>query len=124
MGDRANIKLTNSNLKAPLWLYSHSDGSRLQNWVRHALEISRERWDDPDYFNRAFIGRIHQMHGVSGVDAYRGMGISNHMGDNDGYPVIHVDAKAQTVTARNGVTYTFDAFVRRTDGDCEKGANE
>ncbi len=81
MGDRANVKIVNGT-DAPVYLYTHWQGTRLPEIVVDALAM-RARWDDPSYLARIVFCRM-----VDGrTTDILGYGIATSPPDNQ-HPII------------------------------------
>jgi hypothetical protein len=122
MGDRANVKVLDGD-KA-IYLYTHWGGTELPSDVWLAMR-RRQRWDD-----EAYLARIVFCQMVKGQeDGETGYGISTHLCDNDGYPILVIDCEKQEIRFESEVgelikALTFEEFVAQakcdwpTPGEC------
>lgn len=108
MGDRAQVAVKQRGGK-PVYLYTHWNGSELEDTVRDAL-AKRWRWDDPMYLTRIVFCEM-----VKGDEASEtGFGIGlNKQGDLN-KPLITLDPCATPPTVTIGKRAgTFEEFVTK-----------
>ena len=97
MGDRGNIIIKDG--ESTVYLYTHWEGSRLNEILKSALKRGKTRWEDGAYLARIIFC---EMIGED-TEELTGYGISSIMvdGGND----ITVDIEKQTVNDKTFVEY-------------------
>lgn len=110
MGDRANVKVIQSEGATPLYLYTHWSGFEWNQSLSDALAFGKSRWTDPAYLTRILISRMYS----DLVNDRTGGGIGvDYMPDNE-HSVIVVDIAKQEVYLE-GTTEreSFESFSSR-----------
>lgn len=107
MGDRANIHVVEER-GGDLYFYTHWEGTELPRTLAAALARGRGRWGDEAYLSRIIFCEMVRVDTLSET----GFGISTYRGDwNHEDLLVHMGD--QTVTDRDGRTYSFADFVQR-----------
>jgi hypothetical protein len=89
MGDRAQIAV--ETYDGDVFLYTHSGGSEVLEDAKRALDLGRERWEDPEYLARIVFDTM------KGSDqGTTGFGISLSQNGDLEHPVLR-QKKNQTV---------------------------
>ena len=119
MGDRGNVNVV-SGEKNSVWLYTHFDGSELEETVRAALLRGKDRWDDAQYLARIIFCEMIK----DDVEGLTGYGITSI--EWDGGKTVKVNVANQTVTyicyEKEQYTKSFENFV--VPEDSEKGEGQ
>ena len=103
MGDRAQVHMQDTGV----FLYTHFDGSNLEEIVRDVLK-RKKRWSDPRYLARmifdAMIGDDQGSENGYGIDTNQ---------CNDVNFVIEINTSEKIIRITNGgdKKYTFDEFI-------------
>lgn len=112
MGDRANIKITETPYQgpspAPIYLYSHWGGHDYPEALRQALADARGRWGDAPYCNRLIIRSL-----FADLSGDTGGGVSTYLADND-RPVIelhHAGGDGWVGLEGGSRRFTFQEYV-------------
>lgn len=100
---RGNIVITDKHDNPKLFFYTHWEGSRLPEIVRHALSNGQSRWGDPSYLNRILFQTM-----LGGDDSMLGFGIDIREGD--GGVAVYINHDMQTVTI-DGLRKTFSEYI-------------
>lgn len=103
MGDRVNIKIKEENGNN-IYVYSHWDGLRFFEMLKDALELSKDRWDDPSYFQRVLITEL-----CKKAEGLTGYGVSSERQDNE-HDVMEVDVEEQKVRLLSGEGWFDDEW--------------
>lgn len=102
MGDRGSIYIrgrmipgTDGEHAPGVYLYSHGDGTDLPTILQQALDSrnGRSRMNQSAYLARIIFSNMTRGY----EDAAHGYGISAEMQDDDGWPLLAVDAQTQRV---------------------------
>lgn len=117
MGDSANIAIKQHPARGSstrVYFYTHWDGFVLPLILQRALVRGKGRWNDEPYLARIIFSEMIK----DSVLTDTGYGISTYRCDGDGYPVLVVDVRTQTVTLEDpdygeqvGDPLTFNEYV-------------
>lgn len=121
MGDRAQARIDfhvpdgDRTLERSIFLYTHWQGRELPGIVAGGVQLAVKagRGNDDPYFTRIVIAALEEAHSDT-LDT--GVGVAPYFQDNDGYPLIVLDPKFQTVTFEgpyggDQTEFTFEEFV-------------
>lgn len=113
MGDRAQVKVVLENKS--IYLYTHWDGSELENIVISALKRGSDRLDDPEYLARIIFSEMIK----DDIMGSTGYGIGNHQ-HGDVHRVVIVDCDNQILIDFNGKKYSFSQLWQAPKGAKEQ----
>ena len=107
MGDRANICVQDSYGPAPIYMYTHWEGTKLPETLKSALINGKDRWDDPIYLSRIIFSYMIKDNILGDI----GFGLSTKVGDGDD-KIIYVNMDKKTVSIRD-VIWTFAEYIQQ-----------
>ena len=110
MGDRGNVNVV-SGENDDVWLYTHGNGSELEQIVREALKRGKSRWDDAQYLARIIFCEMVK-DDVLGLTGY---GITSR--EWDGGKTVKVDVDKQTITYFYGNSKQYSKSFTEFTGD-------